>query len=117
MNNKDTGNEDSAIKIDNLSVNSTVKSPLIIKGSARGSWFFEASFPVKLVDGENNIIASGIAMATANSLTEDFVPFEVKLEFNNQEKKKGVIVFKNDNPSGMLENDVYYRIPVIIDAN
>ncbi|MCK9578668.1 GerMN domain-containing protein [bacterium] len=110
-------NEEPTIKINEIVNGTVINSPLIIRGSARGKWFFEASFPVKLVDKQNNLIASGIAMATGDSLTDDFVPFECRLDFSISEKTEGVLVFKNDNPSGIPENDIYYRIPVIINVN
>ncbi|MDD5639602.1 MAG: GerMN domain-containing protein [Candidatus Pacebacteria bacterium] len=107
----------SLIKIDYPPSYALIESPLIIKGSAKGSWFFEASFPIELIDKNNNVIAIGIGMAMANSLTEDFVPFEAKLEFMNSEKKEGFLVFKNDNPSGLPENEKQIKIPVVINAN
>jgi len=108
--------KNTTIIVDGVSEGMLIDSPLVLRGSAKGNWFFEGSFPVKLVDSENNSIASGVATATANSLTDEFVPFEIRLEFNIPEKKDGVLVFKNDNPSGMPENDIYYRIPVVINA-
>ncbi|MFA5080735.1 MAG: GerMN domain-containing protein [Candidatus Paceibacterota bacterium] len=109
--------ENSLIEVDYPLSGTFIESPLIIKGRARGSWFFEASFPIELVDKNNNIIATGAGMATANSLTEDFVPFEAKLEFSNLEKKEGFLILKNDNPSGLPENEKQIKIPVIINAN
>ncbi|MFA6252038.1 MAG: GerMN domain-containing protein [Candidatus Paceibacterota bacterium] len=108
--------KNTTIIVDGISEGMSVDSPLILRGRAKGNWFFEGSFPVKLVDSENNSIASGVARATANSLTDEFVPFETRLEFNIPEKKDGMLVFKNDNPSGMPENDIYYRIPVVVNA-
>jgi len=90
---------------------------LIVKGKAKGRWFFEASFPVELVDGNNNVIATGVAMATADSLTEDFVPFEAKIEFASSEQKNGFLILKNDNPSGLPENSEQIKIPVVINAS
>ena len=42
--------------------NQTIQSPLIVKGEARGFWFFEASFPIKLLDDNGEFIAQGIAI-------------------------------------------------------
>ncbi|HAH04101.1 TPA: hypothetical protein DCL28_00895, partial [Candidatus Komeilibacteria bacterium] len=43
--------------------NQKISSPLTISGRARGSWFFEASFPVKLTDASGQIISQGLAVA------------------------------------------------------
>jgi len=63
--------------------NQTVSSPLTITGEARGYWYFEASFPVFLVDWDGKIIAQGIATAKDNWMTEEFVPFEATSEWTS----------------------------------
>lgn len=91
----------------------TVSSPLEIKGEARGTWFFEASFPVFLTDWDGLIIAQGIATAKSEWMTEDFVPFEAKLEFIKPNvKNNGSLILKKDNPSGLPQNDNALEIPV-----
>jgi hypothetical protein len=105
------------IRVDSPRPNQTVQSPLIITGKARGSWFFEASFPVFLVDWDGLIIAQGIAQAKGDWTTTDFVPFEAKLIFTADKKaysNKGTLILKKDNPSGLSKNDDVLEIPVII---
>ncbi len=41
--------------------NAKVTSPLLVKGQARGTWFFEASFPVKLIDAKGVTLAQTAA--------------------------------------------------------
>lgn len=43
--------------------NQTISSPLNISGKARGTWFFEASFPIKLVGENGKTIAQTAAQA------------------------------------------------------
>jgi hypothetical protein len=102
------------IRPDNPLPNQTIKSPLEFEGEARGYWFFEASFPVILTDWDGKIISQALAAAREEWMTEDFVPFSGKMEFENpyREKenlpdfmKRGTIIFKKDNPSGLPEND------------
>src|SRR3989338_5118168 len=45
------------VKVIQPTVNQLVFSPLAITGEARGSWFFEASFPVRLIDGNGYVLA------------------------------------------------------------
>ena len=69
------------IRIETPLPENTITSPLIIRGEARGMWFFEATFPIVLVNWDGLIIAEGYATAKNGWMTEDYVPFEAKLEF------------------------------------
>lgn len=96
-----------------------VNSPLKISGQARGGWYFEASFPVVLVDWDGLIIAEAVATADGEWMTSDFVPFTASIEFENPYQagepdfmKRGTIILKKDNPSGLPENDDALEIPV-----
>lgn len=89
-----------------------ISSPLVVKGQARGFWFFEASFPVKLLDSQDNIIATSVAMADSDPLTDNFVPYKSLLEFNTT-ATSGFLVISKDNPSGLPENDASVKIPVL----
>ena len=90
----------------------TIKSPLIATGQARGYWFFEASFPIYVLNDKNEIIGVGFATADDEWMTEDFVPFSVEVHFDAKEAKTGFVVLKKDNPSGLPEHDDELRIPV-----
>jgi hypothetical protein len=89
----------------------TVHSPLTVSGKARGTWFFEASFPVKLVDANQNLNAQGTAQAQAEWMTEDFVPFSTTLTYTTN-ATSGFLILMKDNPSGLPENDASVSIPV-----
>ena len=91
--------------------NSVVSSPLVVKGEAPGAWFFESSFPVKLTDDKDNVIVIKPAIAQSDALTENFVPYEVLLEFETK-ATSGYLILTNDNPSGLLENELSLKIPV-----
>jgi hypothetical protein len=90
-----------------------INSPLFISGKARGYWFFEADFPIELVDENNNLIAQTIAQAKGEWMTEDFVPFEATLNFVNPKTNKGFLIFRKDNPSGLKEHDDELRVPIL----
>lgn len=90
-----------------------VASPLTIKGTARGSWFFEANFPVELYDDSGTRIAVGVAKTSEDWMTEDFVAYEAVLTFTAPAAAKGYLLLKKDNPSGLPENDNSLRVPVI----
>lgn len=93
--------------------NDAVSSPVTINGMARGHWFFEADFPVKLVDKDGKVLGSAIASAEGEWMTKNFVPFSAELKFHNSTNaSQAYLVFERSNPSDMRENDREYRIPV-----
>ncbi|MDO8424740.1 MAG: GerMN domain-containing protein [bacterium] len=92
-----------------------VKTPLKISGEARGNWFFEASFPIKLLNEKEEVVGQAIAQAKEDWMTESFVPFEALIDFPPTLSGKGTLVFKKDNPSGLLEFDDELKIPVIFE--
>lgn len=94
------------------SPNQLVTSPLQITGRARGTWFFEASFPVQLYDANGAEIAVAVAQAQGEWMTEDFVPFVALFEFSAPTTSTGTLVLEKDNPSGLPENADEVRVPV-----
>lgn len=99
--------------------NAVVNAPLILTGEARGGWFFEASFPVTLVNWDGLIIAEGVATAQGEWMTAEFVPFTATLEYTSPYNdgdpdfmKRGAIILKKYNPSGLPENDDALEIPI-----
>src|SRR3989344_3332330 len=90
-----------------------ISSPAIIEGKARGTWFFEASFPVVIVDWDGLIIGQGIAQAQSDWMTTDYVPFRAEIAFvKSKVKNNGWIILRKDNPSGLPQNDDAFEIPI-----
>ncbi len=102
------------IILDNPKPEQNVSSPLVVSGQARGSWFFEGSFPVTLTNWDGLIIAETSARAEGDWMSEDFVPFTATLNFKNDSavSNRGSLILKKDNPSGLPENDDYHEITV-----
>lgn len=100
------------IKIDSPRPNTIVASPLEITGEARGNWYFEASFPVKLLDGNGVQLAIIPVQAQGEWMTEEFVPFKATLEFETPTTATGTLVLEKDNPSGLPEYDDSLIVPV-----
>ena len=102
------------IQIEQPLPNKDIQSPLIVKGKARGQWFFEGDFPVKLIDKDDKTIATGIASAQGKWMTTDFVPFELQLTFDQApDDERGYLVFEKSNASGKPQHDRSYRLPVL----
>lgn len=113
---EDIGNElekMDLIRIDNPRPNQVIESPIVIEGEARGFWFFEANFPIKLFDEKDILLGSTIAQAQGDWMTETFVPFRATLNFSPSTTAKGMLVLEKDNPSGLPENADALRIPIV----
>ena len=89
------------VRVDSPGQNTNVYSPLQVTGTARGTWYFEGSFPVILTDSKGRILARTAAKAQADWMTSDFVAFSAKLSFARQGTgTKGILYLEKDNPSG-----------------
>ncbi|MGE5425912.1 MAG: Gmad2 immunoglobulin-like domain-containing protein [Bacillota bacterium] len=91
----------------------SISSPYLIKGRARGSWFFEAVLPVELIDENGNSLVKAQGRAIGDWMTAGWVNFESRLEFNPGTAQRGEIIIKKDNPSGLPENDARVSYPVL----
>lgn len=92
----------------------SVMSPLTVSGEARGAWYFEASFPVRLEDASGRILATVPAQAQGEWMTEDFVPYVAELAFEVATKTPGRLVLSKDNPSGLPEYDEERSVAVVL---
>ena len=99
------------IQVSEPDANTVVTSPLTVRGEARGTWYFEASFPVRLLDSSGNELAVAPAQAQDDWMTIDFVPFEVTLTYTTT-SATGSLVLEKDNPSGEPQNAASIVIPV-----
>ncbi len=108
-----TNASEDLIVVASPTLNEKITSPLVIKGKARGTWYFEATAPVLLVDWDGRILAESYVTATEGWMTEDFVPFEGTLEFSAPSLyPRGALILRNSNPSGLPENERAVEIPI-----
>ena len=101
------------IQVTTPAASATIYSPVVYAGEAKGFYFFEADFPVRLETSSGEIFASGYASAQSDWMTEDWVPFKGRLEFEPPDDDRGYLVFERANPSGMVEHAKILRIPVV----
>ncbi|AKM78401.1 TPA: hypothetical protein DDZ49_01040 [Candidatus Wolfebacteria bacterium] len=90
-----------------------VVSPVKIEGLARGLWYFEAVFPVTITDADRKPLGQHYVTATKDWMSESLVPFTTILEFTEPTTATGFLVFKNDNPSGLEENQKTFEMPIV----
>jgi len=102
---------DSMIKLDLVRPGVAVLPKFIVSGEARGPWFFEASFPVEVLDNEGKQIAQGVAQAQGEWMTEEFVPFRAEVNVGDYSGQATLVLHK-DNPSGDPKNDASLSVPI-----
>lgn len=102
------------IEVSAPAAGATVGSPLVITGRARGTWFFEGSFPVKIVDKGGSLVTSTYATAQTDWMTEDWVEFVSTVNFSVVTSTPAMIVLEKDNPSGLPEHDDSISFPVML---
>jgi hypothetical protein len=100
------------ITVDTPQAGSTVAHAFTITGTARGSWYFEASFPIHLQNTSGTTIASTTARAQGDWMTEAFVPFQATINIPTTYSGPATIVLEKDNPSGLPQNAASIQIPI-----
>ena len=94
--------------------NTEITSPLEVRGTAPGTWFFEANIGLRLEDRQGNVLAQGYAMANGDWMTTSSLGFMGTIEFQATRDMDGYLVVAKDNPSGLPENDDERKLPVKI---
>lgn len=84
-------------------------------GEARGTWYFEASFPIEVLDKDGNVLVQTHATAQKEWMTEDFVPFEADIKVPESYIGLATLVLHKDNPSDIREKDASMSFPFIIE--
>jgi hypothetical protein len=96
-----------------------VRGPLRVLGEAPGGWFFEASFPVRLMDATGRELVAAPAQAQGDWMTPEYVPFEAILLFEaplGTTSLPAKLILEKDNPSGLPENAAKVEIPLWLSA-
>lgn len=105
-------NEQTKIKLNNVSGGDTISRTATIEGEARGSWYSEGQFSVVVKDTSDKEIGSFVAKAQGEWMTEEFVPFKTELDLSDYSGDAAKLEFQKANPSGMEENAESHTIKV-----
>ncbi|MBD3247887.1 hypothetical protein GF382_01195 [Candidatus Falkowbacteria bacterium] len=103
------------VEVHSPKLGQSVSSPLVVEGEAKNNWFFEASFPVVLVDWDGRIMAEAPAMTSENWMSDGLHSFRSELEFDLTEENfipRGTLIIKKSNPSGLPDNADSLEVPV-----
>lgn len=91
----------------------TVFKSFTATGKAPGNWYFEASFPIKVVDPQGNVVATGQATALSDWMTTADVPFKADIRIDSY-TGPATLVLMRDNPSGLPANDDSVSVPITV---
>lgn len=103
------------IRVTNPAPGAVTGKPITVMGEARGTWYFEASFPIEVRDNAGAVLATGHAEAKGDWMTESFVPFTATIAIPESYIGEAMLVLMNDNPSGMPENARSVSFPITIE--
>lgn len=84
---------------------SDLSCPLNISGSITGSWYFEADFPIRLINASGTELYTVIAQAQEDWMTEDDVEFNALVNCDDSQLTGASLVFVKDNVSDLRELD------------
>lgn len=104
---------DGKVRVSIPAIGEKVASPLTVIGVVTGGgWFFEASFPVKVLDGDGALLGAHPAQAGSDWMVTTPVPFTATITFRAPKYATGTVVLEKDNPSGLPQNAGELRIPI-----
>ncbi|TSC67950.1 MAG: hypothetical protein G01um101466_596 [Parcubacteria group bacterium Gr01-1014_66] len=92
--------------------NERITSPLVVRGEARGLWYFEASFPLTIRDEQGKELVRVPVQARGEWMTDQFVPFAATITFPLSRARRGTLILEKDNPSGLPAHADALVIPI-----
>lgn len=104
---------DNLIRVVSPQPGDAVPGTFTLTGEARGNWYFEASFPIEIVDANGARILQMPIQAQGEWMTTEFVPFSTEVVVPNYRGPATLILHK-DNASGLPEHDASVSMPIVI---
>lgn len=108
-----TGALHDRVVIDAPKSGATVPKSFSVTGKAPGNWYFEASFPIEVLDPSGNTVATGHGEALSDWMTTADVAFKAEIQVQSY-TGPATLVLMRDNPSGLPENDDSISLPIVI---
>lgn len=107
--------DEDMIVVDLLTADRVVSNPFTVSGKARGNWYFEASFPIQVVDQTGAVLVTMPVQAQGEWMTSEFVPFSAEVKLPDDFHGPATLVLHNDNASGLPEHDRSVSIPIFVE--
>lgn len=108
--------ENQDIIINSPKAGELISSPLIITGQVNGNGWsgFEGQVGTVILLDENTKVLGTAILEPATDWMRLPTKFKATLTFVSAKEQNGKLVFKNENPSGMPENNMEFSLPVKI---
>jgi hypothetical protein len=103
------------VKVDTPFPGAVTGKRFSVKGQARGPWYFEASFPIRVLDTDGKVLATAVAQADGAWMTNNFVPFSADVTIPATYTGSATLELMKDNPSGLPQNDASVSFPIVIE--
>lgn len=88
-----------------------ISRPITFTGNVPAGWAFEASFPVRIVDANGNVLGQNPARVP-NWMSGTTAWYTVTVMYAKPSTSSGFIVLVRDDPSGLEQNADEVKIPV-----
>ncbi|MEX0935162.1 MAG: GerMN domain-containing protein [Candidatus Paceibacterota bacterium] len=105
----------SDVRVETPEAGDTLSRSFVLRGEARGTWYFEANFSARVESNDGRVLAEVPVQADGEWMTENFVSFEREISWTG-EADAGFVILEKANPSGLSENAAEVRIPVRFSA-
>jgi hypothetical protein len=92
-----------------------VSGQMMVTGTLKNTYFFEASTPVKVLDVNKKVLVAYGAHATTDWMTAGPVDFTATIDFSTLTKGPAYIAIENDNPGGEPAHLKQILIPIVIE--
>lgn len=102
------------IKVETPTPGATTGQVFSVRGQARGTWFFEGSFSIVVLDKSGQILAQSLATSSQDWMTANFIPFKADFKIPASYIGPATLVLKKDNPSGLPEHEASISFPITI---
>lgn len=95
-------------------INQRVASPLTVEGTIPAGWMFEGSVPIRILDNQKQIIATGVAkeVVAGTWMSGEPVRFKSTIPFTTS-AQTGYLRVEKDNPSGLPENAKQFDLSLL----
>lgn len=110
----------SGIEITSPKINEEISSPLKITGIVNGGGWggFEGQVgTVKLIDSKGEQLGQTVILSATTDWMKAPISFEANLDFVSSEPQNGTLTFYNENPSGLIEYDKQFSLPIKFSKN
>lgn len=108
-----TGNVADLVSL-SVTAGQNVTGPIVLTGSVKNAYFFEANIVIKVMDAGMNTLLTTYGTATTDWMTVAPVSFTSNVNFTGLPSGPGFLVIENDNPSAdpALLKQIF--IPIVI---